>query len=1741
MAKSRGGVGPSPDQDPSLINPEAGGAAASEEEALKQMVRGQSDYQQLVGRFESLRTPQKGDIGSQAEFIQALKEAVPQWGSGPKKDAAELFISDYESRAHGASVRKGKKEGRRSSAREDVRALAREDAAVDEGSSEKRSKKTRSRGTLAEQLTGVAVQTRAEEIPPAPQEASRVVENLGPSAEAPTVEKVAEAVLDAQQEAQESGEPITLEKYRQLFMDWFPRLAVRQGHQDKDTQKWSSNLDGNACLFMFRDIFGFASGTEAEKRYVEEDVEYVKPGTYKKGALNLDTSPGLHGIQFEDETFFIDHHGSESERHSSAFQILHEEFKRAGLEKQLTPENRVALERLAKFVTHVDSYTLPSGLHWSDAWNSSHRTVFGLTLAYQNNVPIEALFEFFKHHDLKAAWTLAVDESKDPYLAKFRELSARWLKDKEGTEKFVREVKQRPNPMGFVAETKELGRIFVQTQRRPSEKKAALQFAALAQGFDGVLVWEPDSGVFFLASGPAHEVTPELMEKIGEGILVRRSLVKKMGKDRRNSLGSLLITLGVNAEKLPPDIRKQVEAVANPEVAVSGDAGREFSALGGEKSPEDKRAEFKKNLLERLILDKGVLPEVLFKSPDSLRNLVENWDLFLQAVDEYEKSVGESSQAREKTSELVRLILEAHPDLAQEEVFKTWLEKFNEQPAATSPAGTEHSKGADREAELSEHRQRFLVTLLEDGKGEIPMGALSRERVMDWIEHWEDFEASVKKYEGTHGKSQAYLSLYNATYFLRKRIDEGIEVSSEVKKVLSILEERLGFKPSEPIPSVEKVEQPPQVLETVGGKFKPGDTVKMKKVEGVKGFVGLRTVEGFVYLGGGKDKTRYYKLAGESGRMYQEAWLEKITPPVEPAPVPEAPSVVSGPEAPIPSEAPMLERLEGGVEAAGGTPAAAETPIAETPVEPARELYDTTRLKELGEGGEDPEIVRVRMDEKRQAYIDLYKEYLAAKVGTGRFDKLKKKLWPFGKKKGEAGPVVPPEVVLELKAKIEAAREEYLQAKKEYARALFQAKARDLAEAGLTVEEITAELNKFGHEIFKKLMIGEDAALQAAKAAEWPAKERNILRQGLDWWVKQHWTVKTLMTTGILTGALFAGGYIGIGAVGGYALSRLVRSGTGAIFGQGVGKAVDWIMGRRIRKFVDTNLQDAMIEFREAGGSPQDVIDRIWERQNRIFEQKKKKEKHKLYAKIGATIAAGIGAAQGLSMLMASSAEATEQAAAAAAKEAAEHGGALPEPTLEELQKRLQDIMDQADKDHRSFMEMLRVKAEAAAVQARLDDLSTIHKGEGVIHVFRRQLEAMPGRFGYTGNLDDAAAVHEWADRQATQLSIKAGYWNPTTGDQNWVRWDPQHPMRFQVEGDAQHGFKVTETGTEGRHFIHHPTEAEQMRINEARAKLPWREFDEAWDKETAARVAARAAAKPLEISPEASRILSGVGRAVDQVTVDSDSLPEIQPGQRTVETVTGLKGVRVAETAPAAADFPEPVRPYASYLESKLLAAQSLVDQYGNDPKLGPAVHGVMEKVQEDVAAFVTNVDAGRLSAYQGFSPKGVDVSGELRDAIERQVGVKIPVAEPISAGKGLSMAELLKGGRIDVDKTWGLKFETSAGGRVMPVIDAPRADMSRVFEYHAGMKTDGWLQSESVPLLAEVNRNLAAVPQTRLAQIDFLVRALDKIQTSGQGATEAAGVVRRSIRVMMENISQTIDRPVEEVFTRQFLDRVK
>ncbi|MDO8598780.1 MAG: hypothetical protein Q7S02_01590 [bacterium] len=74
------------------------------------------------------------------------------------------------------------------------------------------------------------------------------------------------------------------------------------------------------------------------------------------------------------------------------------------------------------------------------------------------------------------------------------------------------------------------------------------------------------------------------------------------------------------------------------------------------------------------------------------------------------------------------------------------------------------------------------------------------------------------------------------------------------------------------------------------------------------------------------------------------------------------------------------------------------------------------------------------------------------------------------------------------------------------------------------------------------------------------------------------------------------------------------------------------------------------------------------------------------------------------------------------------------------------------------------VAPTAPETDPRILELAMIRKGDGFTQVISRQLEAQPDKFGYSGDLTDTAAIHDWAVQESKVIAQGYGFLDTQTG-----------------------------------------------------------------------------------------------------------------------------------------------------------------------------------------------------------------------------------------------------------------------------------------------------------------------------------------------------------------------------------------
>ncbi|MBI4993333.1 MAG: hypothetical protein HZC26_04365 [Candidatus Magasanikbacteria bacterium] len=403
-------------------------------------------------------------------------------------------------------------------------------------------------------------------------------------------------------------------KEKKFIQEHYPEgLAVRSakvGWNEKDKKiiaDQKSNFDGEACLFFLKKVIGL------DEEYLKK-TKYVAPGQYVPGALNLDTSWGVWGGAglLDNRAEAYDHHAPPPSqlpsnasskqldafrkllrklRKSSAFELLYhsileydhtgdqgsKNYKEGEMYKSRTnkamtnPEEKIAWENLALFVTAVDSLTLPPGVSWEDIWDNFENNIFAICVTHQWLISsrVGKLFEFFKTH----SWT----DAFQPFDA--REINTilgkAWHDKKEDKPVFLSDlqadIKRQTEDFFNKARGSTLfspiyGKILVVF----NEQVPGSTLAAFGHGYDAVLLWKPEQNSFMLNVKPTKPSIPHaLHDKLGkdQSVWLRGGMFfqpdwrsKALGLERLNfSFVDLIKELNIDPATLSVGFKRKIE------------------------------------------------------------------------------------------------------------------------------------------------------------------------------------------------------------------------------------------------------------------------------------------------------------------------------------------------------------------------------------------------------------------------------------------------------------------------------------------------------------------------------------------------------------------------------------------------------------------------------------------------------------------------------------------------------------------------------------------------------------------------------------------------------------------------------------------------------------------------------------------------------------------------------------------------------------------------------------------------------------------------------------------------------------------------------------------------------------------------------------------------------------------------------------------------------------------------------
>lgn len=380
---------------------------------------------------------------------------------------------------------------------------------------------------------------------------------------------------------------------------------------------------------------------------------------------------------------------------------------------------------------------------------------------------------------------------------------------------------------------------------------------------------------------------------------------------------------------------------------------------------------------------------------------------------------------------------------------------------------------------------------------------------------------------------------------------------------------------------------------------------------------------------------------------------------------------------------------------------------------------------------EQHEKIKNDLDTARAEYQKLYKEFQSKR---GVF----KKMW-----QGLKGGTVDFDDVPEMAEAMKAAQSKYQEALAGYGSDLYQTKKAEYEGHGLAGKDLEQALAVYkAKDIFDTVVLKEKEMMAQEKTAILPEKVKGILGKTLGWYTKLPKGVRMVLSTAIATGILVGTGHVaasGALAYGGYRLGRAAVSGLAGQLAVGT-KNLFWNADKDVAK-IDKNFEKNKGELGSVEGFDMKALQQMQEAlETRLKQEKNARVKH-LIVDAGIRLAVGYGA------------------------------GKLTD-------KIWSDIHPPIDTPPRT-----EPNPEPAPItETGPNSDAIIHKGEGIEHALRRQIEHNPElatKLGWDGQQD----LHRFSAGEAHRIALQNDY---VEGSQErWVNWNEGHQTAYQLEVDS--------------------------------------------------------------------------------------------------------------------------------------------------------------------------------------------------------------------------------------------------------------------------------------------------------------------------------------------------------------------
>lgn len=431
---------------------------------------------------------------------------------------------------------------------------------------------------------------------------------------------------------------------------------------------------------------------------------------------------------------------------------------------------------------------------------------------------------------------------------------------------------------------------------------------------------------------------------------------------------------------------------------------------------------------------------------------------------------------------------------------------------------------------------------------------------------------------------------------------------------------------------------------------------------------------------------------------------------------------------------------------------------------------------------------------------------------------------------------------------------------------------------------------------------------------------------------------------------------------------------------------------------------------------------------------------------------------------------------------------------------------------------------------------AVVGRGEGVTHALEGQMKADPERWGFGGDINDDAAVHNWSRQMAERFDyIKGGGMETRVRPEDQVAYvlggTAANPTIHEVllTKDASGNFVVADTGIGPRL----PGQQEWYEYGHRKIILPEQEIT---------------GAAPPEPAPAAEGPAEGPA-------VEAVSAPVPVPPAEAPAAPAAVK----LEIPP---DYPyaDEARFHEDVLKHRLEVIQLLEDTYAGDASMLGAAQQMEKQIHEEMTDFAGQVAGGE--SLEGYSP-GLK-EGETWDEHDRlfrnEAASKIweqattgggavsaagaaevaaaPAAHPevVSEGPAAAMPEAVPGVAAHLEAPQEvivgdvhIKIDTDGTVHTNP------AEL-RLIEYKYGrhLTAEDWFTKDYDDLGIRHVDLAGKILPLKMANLEVQLKALEEKLVSNPAA---ADILEKTVKGELKLLATSVDKPPAEIFSDKIL----